>query len=115
LTRARQKGGGEARWAHLPTEQSLAEAGDLERRSTSDVLALILAEEGRVHQAALDVRADLARAVDAIVACLSAGGRLIYVGAGTSGRLAALDAAELPPTFGIARDRVLALVAGAFD
>ena len=89
-----------ASWADLPTEQSLAEAADLERHSTEDVLSLILREEARSHEAALEIRGDLARAVDAIVAALSAGGRLIYAGAGTSGRLAALDAAECPPTFG---------------
>lgn len=54
----------------------------------------------------------LARLAGAAAAALGAGGRLLYVGAGTSGRLAALDAAECPPTFGVARSRVRALVAG---
>lgn len=54
----------------------------------------------------------IARAVDRAVAALERGGRMIYVGAGTSGRLAALDAAECPPTFGIARGRVRAVIAG---
>jgi len=54
----------------------------------------------------------IARAVDAIVAAMRAGGRLIYVGAGSSGRMAVLDAAECPPTFGISRKRMTALIAG---
>jgi N-acetylmuramic acid 6-phosphate etherase len=54
----------------------------------------------------------IARAVDAIVAALSENGRLFYVGAGSSGRMAVLDAAEVPPTFGISRQRMIALIAG---
>jgi len=54
----------------------------------------------------------IARAVDAIVAAMRSGGRLIYVGAGSSGRMAVLDAAECPPTFGISRKRMVALIAG---
>ena len=54
----------------------------------------------------------IARAVDEIVCCLRGGGRLIYVGAGSSGRLAILDAAECPPTFGVSREKVKALIAG---
>ncbi len=55
---------------------------------------------------------DVAAAIEAAARCLRAGGRMIYVGAGTSGRLGALDAAECPPTFGVDRERVTALVAG---
>ena len=54
----------------------------------------------------------IARAVDAIVAAMRGGGRLIYVGAGSSGRMAVLDAAECPPTFGISRKQMVALIAG---
>jgi len=54
----------------------------------------------------------IARAVDAIVGAMSGGGRLIYVGAGSSGRMAVLDAAECPPTFGISQKQMIALIAG---
>lgn len=59
-----------------------------------------------------EVQSDVARAARAVVRALLAGGRLVYVGAGTSGRIAAGDAAECPPTFGTRPDRVLALIAG---
>src|SRR5215471_17718228 len=57
----------------------------------------------------------IARAVDAIVAALSAGGRLFYIGSGTSGRLGVLDASECPPTFGVSPDLVRGIIAGGKD
>jgi len=99
-------------YASLPTEQALDGHGDLERRPTDDIVRLLLEEEARSQAAALRCRKDIVRAVEAVVSSLKAGGRLIYVGAGTSGRLGALDAAELPPTFGAPFGQVLALVAG---
>jgi N-acetylmuramic acid 6-phosphate etherase len=60
-------------------------------------------------------RVEIASAVSLVEAAFAAGGRLVYVGAGTPGRLAALDAAECPPTFGTAPDRVIALLAGGAD
>jgi N-acetylmuramic acid 6-phosphate etherase len=96
----------------LKTEQRNPRAGGLDRKSTLEILRVLNAEDARV---ALAVRRELpkiARAVDAIVKSFRSGGRLFYVGAGTSGRLAVLDAAECPPTFGTPPKMVQAIIAG---
>ena len=59
--------------------------------------------------------ADIARAVDAVATAFERGGRLFMIGAGTSGRLGVLDAAECPPTFGVSRDVVVGIIAGGHD
>ncbi len=94
------------------TEQRSARARGLDLLSTREVLRVINREDARVAAAVACELPRIARAVDAIVRRLRRGGRLIYVGAGTSGRLAALDAAECPPTFGVAPGTVQAVVAG---
>jgi len=73
---------------------------------------MINGEDARVAIAVRRELPQIARAVDAIVRSLTNGGRLFYVGAGTSGRLAALDAAECPPTFGTRAESIQALIAG---
>ena len=96
----------------LPTEQPHPEHAGLDRYDTA---ALVLAFVADQHQAAAAVQAavpQLAQAVDAAVPRLRAGGRLIYVGAGTSGRLGVLDSVELLPTFSWPPARALALIAG---
>ena len=96
----------------LKTEQRNPRTRGLDRKSTLEILRVLNAEDARV---ALAVRRELpkiARAVDAIVKSFRAGGRLFYVGAGTSGRLAVLDAAECPPTFGTSPKLVQAIIAG---
>jgi len=96
----------------LKTEQRNPRTRGLDRKSTLEILRVLNAEDARV---ALAVRRELpkiARAVDAIVKSFRAGGRLFYVGAGTSGRLAVLDAAESPPTFGTSPKLVQAIIAG---
>jgi N-acetylmuramic acid 6-phosphate etherase len=77
-----------------------------------EIVRLMNREDRRVAAAVGRVLPAMARAVDAIVATMRAGGRLIYVGAGSSGRMAVLDAAECPPTFGISKKRMIALIAG---
>jgi N-acetylmuramic acid 6-phosphate etherase len=95
-----------------PTEGLHPLAERIERLSTQDFLRAMHAEDlYAVHAVGLALPA-LEKAADAATASLRAGGRLIYVGAGTSGRLAALDAAECPPTFGVSPSRVVALIAG---
>lgn len=94
------------------TEQRNPRTRGLDAKSTLEILRILNREDQRV---ALAVRRELphiARAVDAIVKSLRAGGRLFYVGAGTSGRLAVLDAAECPPTYGISPKVVQAFIAG---
>lgn len=94
----------------LQTEQSRADLADLDLRPAGDLVALMVDEEQRVHRALEQARPSIAAAVDAIVAHLERGGRMIYAGAGTAGRLGVLDAAECGPTFNT--DRVVAIVAG---
>jgi N-acetylmuramic acid 6-phosphate etherase len=97
----------------LVTETPNAATADLDLRPTLDLVELMSAEEATVPAAVAAAAPEIAEAVDAIVERLAAGGRLIYVGAGTSGRLAALDAAECQSTFSAASGQVVALVAGA--
>lgn len=80
--------------------------------SAKQVIALLHAEDLKAVKAVGKVRAQIAAAAELIAAALGDGGRLIYAGAGTSGRLGALDAAECPPTFGTQPWQVVALIAG---
>lgn len=95
----------------LPTEQHRVELLDLDLRATSEQVDLMLADHQHAIAAVQAAAPAISEALDAIAARLSEGsGRLIYVGAGTAGRLGLLDASEVPPTFG--SDRVLAVMAG---
>lgn len=80
--------------------------------SVHDLLTAINREDARVHEAVRATIPVMERLVGRIVARMRAGGRLFYIGAGTSGRLGVTDASELPPTFGIPFDRVIGLIAG---
>jgi N-acetylmuramic acid 6-phosphate etherase len=94
------------------TESRLAASKKLDRMTAAEIVRLMNREDRRVAAAVGHVLPAIARAVDAIVEAMRAGGRLIYVGAGSSGRMAVLDAAECPPTFGISPRVVQALIAG---
>jgi N-acetylmuramic acid 6-phosphate etherase len=94
------------------TEARVAAHADLDLRSTRELIDLINDEDAKVPTAVRAAAPDLAHAIDAIVSRLERGGRLVYVGAGSSGRLALVDAAECGPTFGIPPEQVVALVAG---
>lgn len=94
------------------TEQRNPRTSGLDQKSTAEILRAINGEDARVAAAVRRAIPAIARAVDAIVEAIRAGGRLFYVGAGTSGRLAALDAAEIPPTFGVPPRKVQAVIAG---
>jgi len=83
-----------------------------DRLSTARALAILHAGDRDAVRAVGRALPALARLAEAAARSLAAGGRLVYVGAGTSGRLAALDAAECPPTFGVSPARVVAIVAG---
>ncbi len=95
-----------------PTERPHPRTAGLDRIGTRRLLALINAEDKTVPGAVARTLPQIARAVEAIVAAFRQGGRLFYVGAGTSGRLGVLDAVELPPTFQITPGRVQAILAG---
>ncbi len=96
----------------LPTEQVRADLHDLDARSPEDLVALLLEAEASVPAAVAATTPALVAAVRLATRALRGGGRLLYVGAGTPGRLAALDAAECPPTFGVDPSRVVAVCAG---
>jgi N-acetylmuramic acid 6-phosphate etherase len=98
--------------ATAPTEQRNPRTVDIDRLPALDMLRLINAEDATVPRAVEAVLDRLAEVVDLAAASLAGGGRLHYFGAGTSGRLAVLDAAELRPTFGVEPDRVVAHLAG---
>lgn len=94
------------------TEQRLPASQNLDRMTSLEIVRLMNREDSKI---ALAVRRELpaiGRAVDAMVSGIRKGGRLIYVGAGSSGRMAVLDAAECPPTFGISTKQMQALIAG---
>ena len=96
----------------LPTEQILATAQDLDRKSALEIVRLINDEDATVAPAVRRALPQIARAIDVVAGCLRNGGRLIYVGAGTSGRLGALDASEIPPTFNTSPRTVQFIMAG---
>jgi N-acetylmuramic acid 6-phosphate etherase len=95
-----------------PTEAVLEATRDLDRWSVEEILRAIHSEDRRACVAVGKVLPDVARAVDVLVTVVGGGGRWFNVGAGTSGRMGALDAAEIPPTFGLPPSRVQAIVAG---
>jgi N-acetylmuramic acid 6-phosphate etherase len=95
-----------------PTEAILEATQDLDRRSASEILAAIHAEDANALAAVGKVLPQVELAVDVLACTLGGGGRWFNVGAGTSGRMGTLDAAELPPTFGIAPSRIQAIIAG---
>jgi N-acetylmuramic acid 6-phosphate etherase len=98
-----------------PTEQRNPRTTDIDRVSTIDVLRMINDEDRTVPAAVAAALPELARAVDLGVTAIMSGGRVHYVGAGTSGRLATLDAAELVPTYNIPSDWFVAHHAGGSE
>ncbi|MGH8247342.1 MAG: N-acetylmuramic acid 6-phosphate etherase, partial [Gammaproteobacteria bacterium] len=97
------------------TEARNPASRDLDLLSTENILTLINTEDQQVASAVSKVISPLARAVDETVARLRQGGRVFYIGAGTSGRLGVLDASEIPPTFGVSSDLFQAAIAGGFE
>jgi N-acetylmuramic acid 6-phosphate etherase len=96
----------------LSTEQPNPRTSDLDCLDTVQILERLNDEDQRVAVAVREALPQLAQAVELAVRCWRDGGRIILFGAGTSGRLATLDAAELGPTFGVSRDRYQARIAG---
>ncbi len=104
----------------IPLETLLTEAADpalaeLDTLDTEARLRVLNAGDAKVAEAVAQEIPQIARAVQCAAACFRAGGRLLYVGAGTSGRLGVLDAVECPPTFGVAPSVVQGLLAGGRD
>lgn len=97
---------------HLVTEQRNPRSMDIDQASIPEALALINAEDATVAAAVREEIPHIAKAVELVETALRGGGRLFYVGAGTSGRLGVLDAAECPPTYGTDPSMVQGVIAG---
>jgi N-acetylmuramic acid 6-phosphate etherase len=97
------------------TEQENPNTKNIDQVSTLEALRLINDEDKKVASAVEKVLPEIAASVDKIVESLSAGGRLFYVGTGTSGRLGVLDASEIPPTYGVSYELVQGIIAGGYD
>lgn len=98
--------------SELTTEKPNPASRDIDRRTALEIVDIISAEDALVIPAVRRQRKRIAQAVDMIVESFRRGGRLFYVGAGTSGRLGVLDAAECPPTFGTSPAMVQGIIAG---
>jgi N-acetylmuramic acid 6-phosphate etherase len=98
--------------AALLTEQANPASAQIDKLSTVDMLRVINAEDAGVASAVAAELPHIARAVDGITEAFANGGRLFYIGAGTSGRLGVLDASECPPTFNVPQDLVQGIIAG---
>jgi N-acetylmuramic acid 6-phosphate etherase len=96
----------------LATEASNPASRNLDQLSVQEIVNLMNTEDARVAEAVRKVLPQVAQAVEVITGRLQSGGRLIYMGAGTSGRLGVLDAAECPPTFNTSPEQVIGLIAG---
>lgn len=97
------------------TEQRNPRSREIDTLSPLEIVDLLNAEDRTVAEAVAREREALARAMELVVDAFDRGGRLIYVGAGTSGRLGVLDAAEMPPTFGTDPRRVQGIIAGGYE
>ncbi len=104
--------GSTERLAQLPTEAGNSRSERLDELSTLEMMQVINDEDATVAAAVRDALPAIAAAVDAIAERFARGGRLFYVGAGTSGRLGVLDASECPPTFSVAPELFVGLIAG---
>lgn len=98
--------------SQITTEQRNPNTAEIDTLSTLDMLGVMNAEDAKVAPAVARVLPHIAKAIDGIVDRMKEGGRLIYIGAGTSGRLGVLDASECPPTFNTPPELVIGLIAG---
>ena len=99
----------------LKTEQRNPKSTHIDKMSTIDMVKLMSEENYVAVKAVEDAAESIAEAVDSISFSMERGGRLYYIGAGTSGRLGVLDASECPPTFGVSPDLVSGIIAGGYD
>jgi N-acetylmuramic acid 6-phosphate etherase len=97
------------------TEKENPRTAQISSLPTEEILRLMNEEDARVPEAVGRVLPEITKAVEGIVERLKQGGRLFYIGTGTSGRLGVLDASECPPTFGVSADLVQAIIAGGYD
>ncbi|TFG48707.1 MAG: N-acetylmuramic acid 6-phosphate etherase, partial [Gemmatimonadales bacterium] len=96
------------------TERRNPRSEGIDRASALEIVDLINRDDASIAGVIAEARETIARVIDLLEACFRAGGRLFYVGAGTSGRLGVLDAAECPPTFGSDPEMVTGIIAGGY-
>ena len=101
-----------SKWQFLPTEAINPRSLGLDKAAVSDIVDLMIGEDRKIVTAVQHERARIAIGVDVVTTALRKGGRMVFVGAGTSGRLGVLEAAEMPPTFGTPPKLVQAIMAG---
>lgn len=101
-----------SKWESLPTEAINPASLNLDKAPVGDIIDLMVSEDRRVVSAVHKEKERIAHGVSILVQALKRGGRIIFVGAGTSGRLGVLEAAEMPPTFGVKPSLVQAVMAG---
>ena len=100
---------------HLITESVNPNTTNIDELSTSEIVELISSEDQAVLEAVNNQKVQISRAIDLVFDTLSNGGRMFFIGAGTSGRLGVLEAAECPPTFGTEPEMIQAVIAGGRD
>jgi N-acetylmuramic acid 6-phosphate etherase len=101
--------------SQLITEQRNENSLHIDSKSTQEIIEIFNLEDQKAVAAVISEKKNIAKAVDMIVDAFRRGGRLFYVGAGTSGRLGVLDASECPPTFGVDREMVQGIIAGGYE
>ena len=104
-----------SKWQSLPTEQINPSTLAIDKLSPADIVEGMLNEDRKMVDAVRREKDRIAVGVDIITNALRKGGRIVFVGAGTSGRLGVLESAEMPPTFGTSPDLVQAIMAGGQD
>lgn len=102
----------QSKWQQLPTEAINIASLAIDKLPPGDIIDVMLSEDRKMLAAVARERERIALAVDIITQALGKGGRLVFIGAGTSGRLGVLEAAEIPPTFGTPPDLVQGIMAG---
>jgi N-acetylmuramic acid 6-phosphate etherase len=105
----------QSKWERLPTEAINPATRHIDTMPMSGIIELMIVDNRSVLEAVQREKDRIVRAAEIFAEALRKGGRLIFVGAGTSGRLGVLEAAEMPPTFGISNDVVQAIMAGGKD
>src|SRR3954449_1316315 len=105
----------QSKWQGLPTEAINPVSLAVDKTAVPDIIDMILNEDRKVVAAVQREKERIAHGIEIITQSLRKGGRIIFVGAGTSGRLGVVEAAEMPPTFGTSPDLVQALMAGGKD
>src|SRR5215207_3583373 len=101
-----------SKWQSLPTEAINPSSLGIDKLEPGDIVDLMINEDRKMLAAVQRERERIAVGVEMISTSLRKGGRIVFVGAGTSGRLGVLESAEMPPTFGTSSDLVLAIMAG---